>query len=157
MPKNVSCYIAKMLRDHPGSINKWIKKLKPEALVEALKVTSKEIHAWEEEGQRAEEELRKEINERWDKLTSYERNGAECWNELCGMQKKYWELCAELYPALDEELNIEAFISEEFREAFREEPGAAKSARRDGKYDNQKQDEGGDQNNSLHNSRRDCG
>ena len=82
MPKNVSCYIAKMLKDHPGSINKWIKKLKPGALVEALKVTSKEIHAWEEEGQRAEEELRKEINERWDKLTSYERSGAECWSEL---------------------------------------------------------------------------
>ena len=91
MPKNVSCYIAKMLRDHPGSINKWIKKLKPGALVEALKVTSKEIHAWEEEGQRAEEELRRKINERWDKLTSYEEAGAQFWNELCGMQKKHWD------------------------------------------------------------------
>jgi hypothetical protein len=49
------------------------------------------------------------------------------------MQKKYWELCAELRPPLDEELNIAAFISEEFREVFREEPGAAKLARRDGK------------------------
>jgi hypothetical protein len=39
-PKNLSCYIAKMLRDHPGSINKWIKKPKPGALVEALKVTN---------------------------------------------------------------------------------------------------------------------
>jgi hypothetical protein len=42
MPKNVSCYIAKMLREHPGSINKLIKKLKPGALVEALKITSRE-------------------------------------------------------------------------------------------------------------------
>jgi hypothetical protein len=120
-------------------------------------VTSKEIHAWEEEGQRAEEELRKEINERWDKITGYERTDAESWSELCGMQKKYWELCAELYPPLDEELKIEAFTSEEFREVFREEPGAAKLARSDGKYDNQKQDEGGDQNSALHNRCRDCG
>ena len=129
MPKNVSCYIAKMLREHPGSINKLIKKLKPGALVEALKVTSKEIHAWEEEGQRAEEELRREINERWDKLTSSEKAGAKCWNELCGMQKQYWELCAELYPPLDEELNIEVFSSDEFREVFLEEPEAAELAR----------------------------
>src|SRR6516162_659280 len=135
MPKNVSCYIAKMLRDRPGSINKWIKKLKPGALVEALKVTSKEIHAWEEEGQRAEEELRREINERWDKLTSYEKAEAKFWNELCGMQKKYWELCAELYPPLDEELNIEGFSSDEFREVFLEEPEAAELARNDYKHE----------------------
>jgi hypothetical protein len=124
-----------MLRDHPGSINRWIKKLKPRALVEALKVTSKEIHAWEEEGQRAEEELRRKINERWDKLTSYEEAGAQFWNELCGMQKKYWELCAELYPPLDEELNIEVFSSDEFREVFLDEPEAAQLARSDDKHE----------------------
>ena len=45
MPKNVSCYIAKMLKNHPGSIKKLINKLKPGTLVEALKVTSKEIDA----------------------------------------------------------------------------------------------------------------
>ena len=135
MPKNVSCYIAKMLRDHPGSINKWIKKPKPGALVEALKVTSKEIHAWEEEGQQAEEELRREINERWDKLTSDEKEGAKFCNELCGMQKKYWELCAELYPPLDEELNIEGFSSDEIREVFLEDPEVAELARNDDKHE----------------------
>jgi hypothetical protein len=115
-----------MLMDRPGSINKWIKRVKPGTLVEALKVTSKEIHAWEEEGQRTEEELRRKINEGWDKLTSYEKAGATFWNELCGMQKKYWELCAELYPPVDEELNIEVFSSEEFREVFREQLDAEK-------------------------------
>ena len=88
MPNNASCYIAKMLKNHPGSINKLINKLKPGTLVEALKVTSKEIDAWEEEGQRAEEELRREINERWEKLTPYEKGGAELWGESCGIQKK---------------------------------------------------------------------
>ena len=127
MPKRVSWYIAKMLRDHPRSIIKLIKKLKPGALVEALKVTRNDIDAWEEEGQRIEKELRREINERWDKLTSYEKAGTKCWNELCDMQKKYWELCAELYPPLDDELNIEVFSSAEFREVFLEEPEAARN------------------------------
>jgi hypothetical protein len=51
------------------------------------------------------------------------------------MQKQYWELCAELYPPLDEELNIEVFSSDEFREVFLEEPEAAELARNDDKHE----------------------
>jgi hypothetical protein len=51
---------------------------------------------------------------------------------LRGIQKKYWELCAELYPPLDEELIIDVFSS---GEVFLDEPEAAELAGNDDKHE----------------------